>query len=169
VCKEIDKTINQTIQNTLNRLESDCEMIQMKIDRILEEDATRGSLNLRSSIISFLLFLFGTFVGLLLAVSFFPMDFLDAHGFRVYVDPVETFWKQVPSKYEFQTRVTLGVGVLILLIASKLFSRKQETLSRRDRRLLQEKQKFVVSEVKPQKAKLYSEYLKQSVSDHDLM
>jgi len=169
VCKEIDKTINQTIQNTLNRLESDCEMIQMKIDRILEEDATRGSLNLRSSIISFLLFLFGTFVGLFLAVSFFPMDFLDAHGFRVYVDPVETFWKQVPSKYEFQTRVTLGVGVLILLIASKLFSRKQETLSRRDRRLLQEKQKFVVSEVKPQKAKLYSEYLKQSVSDHDLM
>jgi len=169
VCKEIDKTINQTIQNTLNRLESDCEYIQNRIDRILDEDAKRGSLNLRSSIISYLLFLFGTFVGLFLAVSFFPMDFLDAYGFRVYVDPVESFWKQIPAKYEFQTRVTLGVGVLILMIASKLFSRKQETLSRRDRRLLQEKQKYVTNEVKPQKAKLYSEYLKQSVSDHDLM
>ena len=38
VCKEIDKTINQTIQHTLNKLEKDCIVVDEKIERILDED-----------------------------------------------------------------------------------------------------------------------------------
>ena len=38
VCKEIEKTINQTIQNTLNTLEKDCQNISMLIDKKLQED-----------------------------------------------------------------------------------------------------------------------------------
>jgi hypothetical protein len=38
VCKEIEKTINQTIQNTLNTLEKDCQNISTLIDKKLKED-----------------------------------------------------------------------------------------------------------------------------------
>ena len=38
VCKEIEKTINQTIQNTLNTLEKDCEKIADLVDEKLSLD-----------------------------------------------------------------------------------------------------------------------------------
>ena len=38
VCKEIEKTINQTIQNTLNTLEKDCERIAGLVDNKLAVD-----------------------------------------------------------------------------------------------------------------------------------
>ena len=38
VCKEIEKTINQTIQNTLNTLEKDCEKIADLVDKKLTID-----------------------------------------------------------------------------------------------------------------------------------
>ena len=39
VCKEIEKTINQTIQNTLNTLEKDCEKIADLVDEKLRNDS----------------------------------------------------------------------------------------------------------------------------------
>ncbi len=38
VCKDVEKTINQTIQNTLNKLEEDCEKISDLVDKELELD-----------------------------------------------------------------------------------------------------------------------------------
>lgn len=38
VCKEVEKTINQTIQNTLNTLEKDCEKIADLVDKKLTVD-----------------------------------------------------------------------------------------------------------------------------------
>jgi hypothetical protein len=38
VCRDIEKTINQTIQNTLNHLERDCDEIGSKVDKAIEED-----------------------------------------------------------------------------------------------------------------------------------
>ena len=38
VCKAIEKTINQTIQNTLNTLEKDCFAITSKINDIIDAD-----------------------------------------------------------------------------------------------------------------------------------
>ena len=38
VCKDVEKTINQTIQNTLNSLEVDCQKIAELVDRKLERD-----------------------------------------------------------------------------------------------------------------------------------
>lgn len=168
VCKEIDRTINMTIQNTLNTLEKDCVKISAKIGDVLEEDRVNSNRNLRSTIISYFLFLLALSVGGFLAVSFVALDFLDVYGLRMYAEPVELFWQGVPEKYGLQTRGILGLCLLVLLIASKLFSRKAETLSRKQRRLLGEKQTFVRESIQPQKVKLYSDYLRQSVSDHDL-
>jgi len=38
VCKDIEKTINLTVQNTLNTLERDCEQIAELIDKKLAVD-----------------------------------------------------------------------------------------------------------------------------------
>ena len=38
VCKAVEKTINQTIQNTLNTLEKDCDQIANIIEQKLKED-----------------------------------------------------------------------------------------------------------------------------------
>lgn len=38
LCKEVEKTINQSVQSTLNTLEKDCDCIVNEIDRRLEQD-----------------------------------------------------------------------------------------------------------------------------------
>ena len=38
VCKDVEKTINQTIQNTLNSLEKDCECIAHIVNDKLDDD-----------------------------------------------------------------------------------------------------------------------------------
>ena len=49
VCKDIEKTINQTIQNTLNALEKDCERIATLIDQQIQDDNSAKAYNLRAS------------------------------------------------------------------------------------------------------------------------
>merc|ERR1712012_770107 len=46
VCKDIEKTINQTIQNTLNALERDCDDIGSKVDQAIAEDNSARSHNM---------------------------------------------------------------------------------------------------------------------------
>jgi GTPase SAR1 family protein len=169
VCKEIDKTINQTIQNTLNKFEQDCDNVSVQIEKVLEEDRSQGHANFKATLVGWFLFSLATCLGFLLSASFvslgFLMKFKEVEPFLV---SLEDFWKKLPTKYEFQTRVTLGVCVAVLMIASKLFFRKKETLSRKVRRLLQEKKVYVETNIKTQKVKLYNEYLQQSISDGDL-
>ena len=38
VCKDVEKTINQTIQTTLNKLEEDCEKIAELVEEKLQID-----------------------------------------------------------------------------------------------------------------------------------
>jgi BMFP domain-containing protein YqiC len=38
VCKDIEKTINQTVQNTLNSLERDCDQISQIVEEKLRDD-----------------------------------------------------------------------------------------------------------------------------------
>ena len=49
VCKDIEKTINQTIQNTLNHLERDCDEIGQKVDSAIATDNQARSHNLRAN------------------------------------------------------------------------------------------------------------------------
>merc|ERR1712109_46369 len=46
VCRDVEKTINQTIQNTLNQLERDCDNIGTKVDEAIAEDNSARSHNL---------------------------------------------------------------------------------------------------------------------------
>ena len=53
VCKEIDKTINLTIQNSLNCLQEDCDVLVENIDKKLEKDSQVLKMNFSRSLRKF--------------------------------------------------------------------------------------------------------------------
>ena len=48
MCKDVEKTINQTIQNTLNSLEKDCDQIEFLVDEAITRDNMTRSANMRA-------------------------------------------------------------------------------------------------------------------------
>ncbi|CAN0331049.1 uncharacterized protein LOC144933023 [Lampetra fluviatilis] len=179
VCKSIEKTINQTIQNTLNTLEKDCELIASTIDRKLHNDreASRhnrtarckglllGILSLALPTMLFANFLLAS-VGQEVLASVLGRETLET--VRVGLAPLAVIWDWIHE--ENHTFFILGVVVfsLILLFIAKYICRSQVTLSSRERRQLEEKRTYVQTVVKQKKRKLYEDYLRQSVADHDM-
>eukprot|EP00794_Sanderia_malayensis_P014033 gene14034-15492_t len=168
VCKAIEKTINQTIQNTLNTLEKDCFSITSKINELLEADAVAWKHNFKSKLFSW----FFGFLSLLM-MAFVGLTFLvDTKRFNQhlgpYLDPVDDFWSYMPRSYHFHGKVGIAVVAFILFILSRLWSKTKPRLSRKQKRRLGEQKNYIITNVKPQKEKLYGDYLKQSVADHDL-
>ena len=49
VCRDVERTINQTIQNTLNTLEKDCDTIASLVEKQLEKDDLDRSYNFKTS------------------------------------------------------------------------------------------------------------------------
>ncbi|XP_032803243.1 uncharacterized protein LOC116939212 [Petromyzon marinus] len=179
VCKSIEKTINQTIQNTLNTLEKDCELIASTIDRKLHNDREASKHNrtarckgLLLGILSLALptMLFANFllasVGQEVLASVLGRETLDT--VRVGLAPLAVIWDWIHE--ENHTFFILGVVVfsLILLFIAKYICRSQVTFSSRERRQLEEKRTYVQTVVKQKKMKLYEDYLRQSVADHDM-
>merc|ERR1719508_432363 len=58
VCKDIEKTITQTIQNTLNSLEKDCDNIGEMVDQAIARDNWAKAANIRAYMKGGLLYLF---------------------------------------------------------------------------------------------------------------
>merc|ERR1712204_53156 len=48
VCKDIEKTITQTIQNTLNSLEKDCDTIGDMVDQAIAKDNQSRAANIKA-------------------------------------------------------------------------------------------------------------------------
>lgn len=179
VCRDIEKTINQTIQNTLNSLEKDCDRIGELVDEAIYNDNMARSANLRAYIQGGLLYLLSftlpialvMHAALGLVTDRFLVDNLGKDGsdmLKLYLAPVRTFWSGVPEEYHAYGVVFLAVLVLLLLLVSKYFSRTASTLTRKQKRQLLDKQEYVSNVVKSKKKTLYTEYLQQTVSDHDL-
>ena len=177
VCKDIEKTINQTIQNTLNSLEKDCDQIANIVEDKLQKDIVVASNNLRAK---FRGAAFG-FIGMLLPLLLLATYLVSTKSSMVkvlgedmlatlslYLGPLARAWQQIPAQYS--QYVLLGiVGVaLIMLIIAKFASSTKPTLSRKQKRSLTEIREYVQNTVKSKKQKLYQEYLKQSVAEHDL-
>ena len=77
VCKDIEKTINQTIQNTLNQLERDCDEIKEKVDNAILMDNKARHHNLTSSGKGFLMLMAGLILPLSTVLSIFASSFSD--------------------------------------------------------------------------------------------
>jgi len=179
VCKDIEKTINQTIQNTLNCLEKDCDTIGDMVDKAIAKDNQARANNLKAYAKGGFLYLLtltlpmAMFVTLMLAIvqENLVVDLLGGdltELLKFYTSPVRTFWAGVPEDYQFMAGVGLVIVTMVLVMVAKWTSTTITTLSRKQKRQLLDKQEYVKNVVKSKKKSLYSEYLQQTVSDQDL-
>ncbi|XP_022107367.1 EH domain-containing protein 1-like isoform X2 [Acanthaster planci] len=179
VCVHIEKAINQTIQNTLNSLEKDCENIASLIDKRLDSDRAANSYNLRARGKGFIFFLLGLLLPAVLLVNFLASNVSNdvlvstlgkngAETLKLYLRPIGSMWESIPRDYHLYALIGLVVSSLLLLVLAKMSTRLKSTLSRKQKRVLSEQKDFVQNHVRVTKEKLYSEYLQQSVAAHDL-
>ncbi|XP_078682232.1 uncharacterized protein LOC144916758 [Branchiostoma floridae x Branchiostoma belcheri] len=179
ICKQVEKTINQTVQNTLNTLERDCEQIADIIDRRLEDDRSASSYNLRARGKGALFGFLGFILPLVLLVNFLASSVstellksllgkAGAEALQVYMAPVAGFWKSIPPAYHMHTLGALFFITLVLLFLAKWSSRLLPTLSRKQKRVLVENRDYVQDSVRGRKEALYLEYLQQSVGAADI-
>jgi len=168
VCKTIEKTINQTIQNTLNTLEKDCFAVTSKISDIVEADNKAWEYNLKSKCISWMLSLISLLLTTFVALTFLIGTNRFDDWLRPVMNPVEDFWFLLPNSYHYHFKIGLAAIAFILFLLSRLWARTKSRLTRRQKKRLEEQKNYITSHVKPKKEKLYAEYLKQSVADHDL-
>ncbi|XP_069944512.1 uncharacterized protein [Cherax quadricarinatus] len=179
VCKDIEKTINQTIQTTLNQLERDCEQISTLVDEAVEADNRARAYNFRAKMkglaLSSVGFLLPVALIVQILVSTAPRELVNslagenfANAISSFMAPTTAIWENIDEDNQMVILALVLALSGIFLIISRIINRAKPTLQRRSKKILVEKREYVNSFVKVQKQKLYSEYLQQSVSDHDL-
>merc|ERR1712142_752854 len=178
VCKDVEKTINQTIQNTLNSLEKDCDAIEFLVDEAINKDNNTRSSNLRAWLQGGCLYLLALILPvafvLTLVMAMMEGVVMDLVGkeltdlLKWYTLPIKKFWSSYPSDYQLYGGGGLLVTTLVLFGLASFLGKTSPTLTRKQKRQLLDKQEFVRSVVKNKKRTLYSEYLSQTVSDQDL-
>lgn len=179
VCRAIEKTINQTVQNTLNSVEKDCELITEAITDTLANDRQTTSDNRRARCKSCFLTLLGFSVPLalmaLLVLGALSKELLEVtlgaegtEALSVYLSPVVRLFDSLSGTQQLYLSAGLIFVSFLFLIISRFCFKTRQTLSGKQRRQLQEKLEYIQDVVKAKKKKLYEEYLRQSVSDHDM-
>uniref|UniRef100_A0A8C7WHR6 G domain-containing protein n=1 Tax=Oncorhynchus mykiss TaxID=8022 RepID=A0A8C7WHR6_ONCMY len=183
-CRTIEKTINQTVQNTLNSLEKDCELITEAIADTLSQDRQTSVDNRRARCKGCLLALLGFSVPFMLMAALvlgsFSKELLEMalgddgiEALSLYLVIVEflCLCDSFPPPHTHTQLYSCGGLIFLsflLLILARFSFRTQPTLSGRQKRQLQEKLDYVQEVVKTKKKKLYEEYLRQSVGDQDM-
>ncbi|XP_075993090.1 uncharacterized protein LOC142987981 [Genypterus blacodes] len=179
VCRTIEKTINQTVQNTLNSLEKDCELISEAVTETLQIDRQTASENRRARCKSCFLTLVGFSVPLalmvLLLLGTLSRELLDmalgsqgTEALSLYLSPVVQVFESLSVEQRLYGCGGLVLLSFLLLIIARFSFRTRTTLSGKQKRQLQEKLEYVQEVVKTKKKNLYEDYLRQSVSDHDM-
>ncbi|XP_065893273.1 uncharacterized protein [Dysidea avara] len=176
LCQEVEKTINQAVQTTLNTLEKDCNTITQEIDRRLDQDRQRVSTNCCGLVKGYFLGLASFCLLQLLIVVTVNKDtlttiirqFLGEEGTLVMKELIaqtQAVWQLLPSTYSL---VVLTVLILVFLYLASVTVRSKPTLSRREKKDLLARKEHIIKNVRPVKERLYQNYLKQSISAADL-
>ncbi|KAM8845754.1 uncharacterized protein AB9W97_000751 [Spinachia spinachia] len=179
VCRAVEKTINQTVQNTLNSLEKDCEVISEAITDKLSNDRHTSAMNRRARCKSCLLTLLGFTVPLalmaLLVLGILSQELLEValgregtETLSLYLTPVVKVFDSLSVEQQLYGCGAMVLLSFLLLIIARFSFRTQPTLSGKQKRQLHEKLDYIQEVVKTKKKKLYEDYLRQSVSDHDM-
>jgi len=173
LCKTIEKTINLTVQRSLDDLEKDCGRMVATIDRTVAENERKAAANsaARNKGLLFAALSFATFFFLLLLFGFGLVE----DYFRNHPDSTVAAAGLVLSRV---TRVThslsaqseyfawgLGALVVIFLLLSKFSWRQQPTLSRKERSTFAEHKKYISDTVLKIRKELYNEYLREVAHD----
>ncbi|XP_077130135.1 uncharacterized protein LOC143785277 [Ranitomeya variabilis] len=179
VCKTIEKTITQTVQTTLNALGRDCQKLSEGIESKLREDDDTVWRNRRARLHGCLFGLTGFLLPLFLFTSILfgvlPrqlwLSLLGLSGvetLELYLSPLHTLWSVVPEDYVLYTFLGLLLLTLLFLFLAQRCFRTQETLSKKQRRYLLDRRAYVTEVVEHKRKRLYEDYLKQSVGEHDM-
>ncbi|KAM8960116.1 uncharacterized protein RCH25_035865 [Pelodytes ibericus] len=179
VCKTIEKTITLTIQNTLNTLGRDCQKLTESIESALREDDETVRGNRRARTRGCLFGLGGLMLPVFLLASalfgLIPPEIWSAlfgkegaEALEIYVAPLHTLWSLFPEDYVGYAFLSLAVLALLLLLLAQRCFRTRATLSKKQRRYLQDRHAYVNEVVAQKKKQLYEDYLKQSVAEHDM-
>lgn len=174
VCKIVERTIKQTIQNTLNSLEKDTDrVVQVINDKIKKDNETRSnnlSRSLKSSFFTataILVFLVGLLTKLPKAtmLKYLGKD-VTAQLNENIIAPYDQIGAFLPAEYQDYQLLLLILFGLFLMLVSKITNRKKPTLTKKQNKQLVERREFLQSHIKNKKKKLYDEYLTQSVMDY---
>ncbi|XP_077361780.1 uncharacterized protein LOC144006648 [Festucalex cinctus] len=179
VCRTIEKTINQTVQNILNSLGKDCDIISEAITDKISNDRQIRIENRRARCKSCFLTLLGfsipmTLMAVLLLGTLSKEVLEIALGrqgietLSLYLVPVVRIFDSMSTEQQLYSFAGMVLASFLLLISARFSFRTQPTLSGKQKRQLQEKLDFVQEVAKTKKKKMYEEYLRQSVSDHDM-
>lgn len=179
VCKDIEKSINQTMQTTLNVLEKDCRKISHLVDLKIHEDNLAKSHNRKAAVMGVVYALLGVAVPFLLFINFLVStmsrdDVSAAFGkssselLFLYLAPVRGIWAVIPAGHHLTALGIMMLLSLILLLLARKSMRMKSTLSRKQKKDLCENQNYVQKVIREKKEALYREYLHQSVGDHDV-
>ncbi|XP_047005190.1 uncharacterized protein LOC124625788 isoform X1 [Schistocerca americana] len=179
VCKDIERTINQTIQNTLNTLEKDCEAISKLVSERLQKDEEDRNFNYRTSGRAFLLGSTAAFVPFLLFVNM-VISLLGekriksligsekADSLLHYMSPVRMLWSFVPEHHQWKLLIVFVLMSVALFFLTKWSIGLRPTLSRKQKNYFTDVRNHVDKVVAVRKQELYREYLMQSVGDQDM-
>lgn len=179
VCKEIERTINRAIQNTINTLEKDANTLEEQINLRLKLDDESRNYNFKASSRALFMAFVACILPLLLVVNYFLMligaDTLAsvfgtsvAASITKYMTPVRAMWSLVPEGKQWQALFTLLAGSVITFFMIRWSLGLKPTLTRKRRHQFIDMLTYIKDTVKSKKERLYREYLGQSVGDHDL-
>uniref|UniRef100_A0A3P9BPU5 Si:ch211-11k18.4 n=1 Tax=Maylandia zebra TaxID=106582 RepID=A0A3P9BPU5_9CICH len=159
VCRTIEKTINQTVQNTLNSLERDCELIATftcsLIHKVLPQQENRRA-RCKSCFLTLLGFSVPLALMAFLLLGALSQDLLEAalgregtEALSLYLVSGQTF-SSISTRGTCMSSCYLFTANLITLLPL-ILCRTQPTLSTKQKRQLQEKLEYVQEVVKTKK------------------
>uniref|UniRef100_A0A3P9KVH4 Si:dkey-98f17.5 n=1 Tax=Oryzias latipes TaxID=8090 RepID=A0A3P9KVH4_ORYLA len=180
VCQTIEKTINQAVQKTLDQLEKDCDLICSSINSRLDQNRADVTYNRSVRLHAFLCGILGIFLPLLFIVSFIvntvSKEQLDelfgespARTVTVLTGLVMYGWDWIPEDGQVLFVILFGAFCYLLLFLAKYFaSRRNKTLTKKEKRKMVEYSDYIHDIVKTKKGKLYEWYLQQCAAENDL-
>jgi len=136
VCKQIEKTIKQTIQNTLNSLEKDTDTIVDVINQKIKKDNETRSNNLSRSLKSgfFTITAFIVFICALLTklpkssmIKYLGKEITSQLHENIIL-PYEQLGFLIPKEYQPYQFLMIAVFAVFLLLISKLTNRKKTNI-----------------------------------------
>jgi len=174
VCEEISKTINMTLQKTLNQLEVDCELIQTLVDEKIQIDNENKMHNVKANV-QFLAC--AVFVFLMPIISICnlissQMCSTPTSGLCAYLDSVSSYPDPINGFVHLlgPDNRSYALAAVVLVLGSAVAMLKysfatKPTLTRRDKKMFEAQAKYVREQVMPKKETLYKEYLTDSVGE----
>ncbi|XP_015783922.1 uncharacterized protein LOC107361601 [Tetranychus urticae] len=178
--EQIEKTINYTVQHSLNTLEKDCDRIINLIDKKIADDDEKKSKNLHARIKSSAFLLISLFLPFLIILRegksltlFSSIKQLTGESVVLLLEnilqPIGDLWKTLPHEYHFYVHIGIILTSLIFLGMGLYTAKFVPSLDRKTRNDLIKRKEYILSRIKPRRYTLYKEYLAQSVNDEDLL